>query len=198
MRKLIMFIAIVAISVSAIQCKKEGDAKKTVETTAEAKHKNPEEGHIHIDDPKYVSKEVKVVGDVIMPLTLTVDSLKKMNVVELKDFKVVCQSGATTEDIKSTKGVLLKEILEKATIEQKEHKDRNFYIVARATDDYKATFSWAEIFNSPLGEQIYVLFEQNGEPLKDKGEMIVISAGDTRTGPRHVKWLKSIEVNRVK
>ena len=60
-------------------------------------------------------------------------------------------------------------MLEKAKIAQQEHKDRNFYIVARASDDYKATFSWAELFNNPTGEKVYVLFEQNGKPLKEKG-----------------------------
>ena len=45
---------------------------------------------------------------------------------------------------------------------------------------------------------MYVLFEQNGKPLKEKGEMILVSMTDTKTGPRHVKWLKSIEVTRVK
>lgn len=45
---------------------------------------------------------------------------------------------------------------------------------------------------------MYVLFEQKGKPLKEKGEMILVSMTDTKTGPRHVKWLKSIEVTRVK
>lgn len=136
---------------------------------------------------KYVSKEVEVRGDVVKPLTLTVDSLKKMNVKELKDFKIVCQSGMTKDNVESTKGVLLTDILEKAKITQQEHKDRNFYIVARASDDYKATFSWAELFNNPTGDKVYVVFEQNRKSLKEKGEMILVSLSDTKTGPRHVK-----------
>lgn len=98
---------------------------------------------------------------------------------------------------KNAKGVLLKDILEKAKIKQNGHKDRNFYIVARASDDYKATFSWAELFNNPTGENVYVLFEENGKPIKN-GEMILICKNDIKTGARHVYWLKSIEVNKVK
>lgn len=98
---------------------------------------------------------------------------------------------------KTCKGILLKDILEKAKIKQSNHKDRNFYIVARATDNYKATFSWAEIFNNPTGENVFVLFEENGMPIKVKGEMILICKNDIKTGPRHVFWLKSIEINRV-
>ncbi len=149
------------------------------------------------DSAKYISKQVEILGDVEFPLTLTVESLKEMNVVNLENFNVVCQSGATMKEDKSCKGVLLKDILEKANITQNNHKDRNFYIVARATDNYKATFSWAEIFNNPTGENVYVLFEENGQPIKSQGDMILICKSDIKTGPRHVFWLKSIEVNRV-
>lgn len=146
---------------------------------------------------KLVNHEIDVKGEVEFPLQLSVDSLKKMKVVTLNDFKVVCQSGEVKKDDKFCKGVLLKDILEKAKIKQNGHKDRNFYIVARASDDYKATFSWAEIFNNPTGENTFVLFEENGKPIKN-GEMILICKNDIKTGPRHVYWLESIEVYKVK
>ena len=202
MKKIVKIAAIVAITLSMLHCKKSETSGHTVENQVKTSQNlsEKEESHKHNDedDLKYVSKEVKVTGDVVNPLTITVDSLKKMQVKELKDFKIVCQTGLTKDNVESTKGVLLKDILEKAKIAQQDHKDRNFYIVARASDDYKATFSWAEIFNNPTGDQVYVLFEQNGKPLKEKGEMIVVSLTDTKTGPRHVKWLKSIEVTRIK
>ena len=202
MKKLINLITIVMIAITMLQCEKSEATNTANNNSAKTsqKHSEEKENHKHDenDDLKYVSKEIKVTGDVLTPLTLTVDSLKKMKVVELKDFKIVCQKGLTKDSVESTKGVLLTDILEKAKIAQQEHKDRNFYIVARASDDYKATFSWAELFNNPTGEKVFVLFEQNGKPLKEKGEMILVSMTDAKTGPRHVKWLKSIEVTRVK
>lgn len=149
------------------------------------------------DSAKYISKKIEIIGEVEKSLILTVDSLIKMNVTTIENFKVVCQSGANMKENKSCKGVLLKDILNKAKIKQHTHKDRNFYIVARATDNYKATFSWAEIFNNPTGENVYVIFEENGNPIKAQGDMILICTNDIKTGPRHVYWLKSIEVNRV-
>ena len=149
------------------------------------------------DSAKYISKHVKIKGDIEIPLTLTVDSLKEMNVVTLENSNVVCQSGTTMKKNESCRGVLLKDILEKARIKQNNHKDRNFYIVARATDNYKATFSWAEIFNNPTGENVYVIFEENGLPISNQGEMILICKNDIKTGPRHVYWLESIEIHRV-
>ena len=202
MKKLTNLITIVMIAITMLQCKKSEATNTANDNSAKTsqKHSEEKENHKHDekDDLKYVSKEIKVTGDVLTPLTLTVDSLKKMKVVELKDFKIVCQKGLTKDSVESTKGVLLTDILEKAKIAQQEHKDRNFYIVARASDDYKATFSWAELFNNPTGEKVFVLFEQNGKPLKEKGEMILVSMTDAKTGPRNVKWLKSIEVTRVK
>ncbi|QIY83234.1 molybdopterin-dependent oxidoreductase [Chryseobacterium sp. NEB161] len=201
MKKLTNLITIVMIAITMLQCKKSEATNTANDNSAKTsqKHSEEKENHKHDekDDLKYVSKEIKVTGDVLTPLTLTVDSLKKMKVVELKDFKIVCQKGLTKDSVESTKGVLLTDILEKAKIAQQEHTDRNFYIVARASDDYKATFSWAELFNNPTGEKVFVLFEQNGKSLKEKGEMILVSMTDAKTGLRHVKWLKSIEVTRV-
>ncbi|HMW98343.1 MAG TPA: molybdopterin-dependent oxidoreductase [Flavobacteriales bacterium] len=149
------------------------------------------------DSAKYTSKLLAVSGDVEFPLTLTVDSLKRMNVATIEDFTVVCQSGANMKQDSTAKGVLLRDILEKARIKQSGHKDRNFYIVARATDGYKATFSWAELFNNPTGDNVYVLFEENGRPIVAQGDMILICRNDIKTGPRHVYWLNAIEVHRV-
>ncbi len=155
------------------------------------------------DSAGFVSKNIVVKGEVEHVLTLTVDSLRKMKTYTLDTFNVVCMfegndsSVAGKKPVNTRTGVLLKDILEKAKIKQLNHKDRNFYIVARAADDYKATFSWAELFNNKTGEHTYVLFEENGKPLKNRGEMILICANDIKTGPRHVIWLKSIEVTRV-
>lgn len=160
----------------------------------------PAEKHDHsarVDTGQYTSKVLAVTGAVEHTLALTVDSLRAMHVDTIPDFKVVCQSGDTVKENFTSTGVLLKDILDKAGIVQTNHKDRNFYIVARATDGYKATFSWAEIYNNPTGENVYVLFEENGEPIGAKGDFILICRNDIRTGPRHVYWLKSIEVNRV-
>ncbi len=149
------------------------------------------------DSAKFISKQITVKGDIENPLTLTVDSLKKMNVTTIENFVVVCQSGENKKEDKTCKGVLLKEVLDKARIRQFNHKDRNFYIVARASDNYKATFSWAEIYNNPTGNNVYIIFEENEQTIKQQGDMILICTNDIKTGPRHVYWLSSIEVNRV-
>lgn len=179
-------------------CSCNNSAKKEISVSPnEVKSDSGHQPLSAADSAGYVSKNIVVKGNVQNELNLTVDSLKKMNVVTLDEFNVVCQSGATLKTDKSSKGVLLKDILQKAGIEQLDHRDRNFVIVARASDNYKATFSWAELFNNPTGENTYVLFEENGKPIINKGNMILICTKDIKTGPRHVNWLKSIEVTRI-
>ncbi|HNE92742.1 MAG TPA: molybdopterin-dependent oxidoreductase [Chitinophagaceae bacterium] len=149
------------------------------------------------DTAKFISKQIIIKGDVEREVILTVDSLKKMQTKILNNLNVVCQTGITTFKHKTKTGVLLKDIIDKAGIKKTNHKDRNFVIVARATDNYKATFSWAEIYNNPTGENTYVLFEEDGQPIKTHGDMKLICANDIKTGPRQVIWLKSIEINRI-
>lgn len=201
-------MTVILFALTLAQCNYSNNplvCKASADEMEENKHAKSEKEGAHVcaapvsaeDSAKFISKQVSITGEVETPLRLTVDSLKKMNVATIENFKVVCQSGTTAKDDKTCKGVLLKDILEKAGIKQANHKDRNFYIVARASDNYKATFSWAEIFNNPTGENTYVLFEENDMPIKEQGDMILICKNDIKTGPRHVYWLKSIEVNRV-
>jgi hypothetical protein len=112
------------------------------------------------DSIKFFSNSFAINGEIQSQLILTVDSLKKMNVVALDTLNIVCQSGAIMNQSKSSRGVLLKNILSKAKVKQQNHGDRNFYIVARASDGCKATFSWAEIFNDPTVENTYIIFEE--------------------------------------
>jgi len=190
---LVFFIALTGTMCNSSKKEDKAPTEKTASTEKESEHKILSQA----DSLKLVNHEILVKGEVEFPLLLSVDSLRKMKVATISNFKIVGQNGAVKKDDKISKGVLLKDILEKAAIKQNGHKDRNFYIVARASDDYKATFSWAEIFNNPTGENTYVLFEENGKPVKN-GEMILICKNDIKTGPRHVYWLKSIEIYKVK
>ena len=81
MKKLSNLITIVIIAITMLQCKKSDATNTATDNSAKTsqKHSEEKENHKHDekDDLKYVSKEIKVTGDVVTPLTLTVDSLKK-------------------------------------------------------------------------------------------------------------------------
>ncbi|KAF2331050.1 molybdopterin-dependent oxidoreductase [Flavobacterium ginsenosidimutans] len=190
-----ILILLIAFSCSMCNSSKKEEKKSTEKTSETKNHKH--DALSAKDSLKLVNHQIQVKGEVEFPLQLTVDSLKKMKVVTIDNLKITGKNGEVKREVKVCKGVLLKDILEKAKIKQEDHKDRNFYIVARASDNYKATFSWAELFNNPTGENTFILFEENGKPVKN-GEMIAICKNDIKTGPRHVYWLKSIEVYKVK
>lgn len=145
----------------------------------------------------HISHRIKVTGAVEHPLDLNIDSLRAMRVVTVDSYAVACQTGTRMSEQKVCRGVLLRDILDKAGIHQTGQKDRGFYITARATDNYLAVFSWSELYNNTTGDHTYVTFEENGKPIGDKGEFVLICTNDTKTGPRHVYWLNAIEVHHI-
>ncbi len=151
------------------------------------------------DTSRYVTDQVTVTGAVEHALTLSVGDLKKLSVLKVGEIPVVCQSGANLGKLENLKGVLLRDILEKAAVVAPNHNDvKKMVVIASAADDYKVVFSWTEIFNSPIGEGVVVFFEKDGQPLADdEGHIAMVSGKDIRTGPRHVKWLKNIEVRKI-
>ncbi|MBC3919918.1 molybdopterin-dependent oxidoreductase [Undibacterium sp. CY18W] len=151
------------------------------------------------DMSKFVSQTVTVSGAVEKPLTLSVDDLKNFPVLQIDELKLTRQNGANAGKLENFKGVRLRDILEKAVVIARDHNDvKKTVIIATATDDYKVVYSWSELFNTAVGEGVLVFFEKNGQALADdEGRIAMISGKDLRTGPRHVKWLKSIEVRKL-
>ncbi|WP_242404484.1 molybdopterin-dependent oxidoreductase [Janthinobacterium agaricidamnosum] len=152
-----------------------------------------------VPDPAYVTQSITVSGQVEQGLTLTVQDLRQFPARQVTDVPSAGKGGADMGKSRHFKGVLLRDILDQAKLAAPTHNDaKKLYIVATASDGYQAVFSWGEIFNAPLGDGVLVLYEQDGKPLDDgEGKIAMISSKDTRTGPRHVKWLKSISVRKV-
>jgi cytochrome c551/c552 len=148
---------------------------------------------------RFVTEKMTVTGLVKNPLTLTVDDLRQFSPRHVGELPIVCQSGANLGKLENLGGVLLRNILDKAGIVSRSHNDfKKMAIIATASDDYKVVFSWSEVFNSPAGEEVIVFYERDGQPLgDDEGRIALVSAHDIRTGPRHVKWLKAIEVRKI-
>ena len=158
---------------------------------AKHEHKKP--------SAEFVTKELSVTGAVETTLRLKVEDLKKFPMHEVNMEQLVCQSGEKVGNLGTIKGVWLKDIIEKAVVKTEEHNDvKKMVIIASASDGYKVVYSWTEVFNSPIGDGVIIFIEQNGKPLSDdEGKIAMVSTKDTRTGPRHVKWLKEIEIKKI-
>lgn len=152
-----------------------------------------------VDPSTFVTTHVSVTGAVEHSLNLSVDDLRKFPPQQVGEVPLVCQSGANMGKLENFKGVLLRDILDKAKVKAPAHNDvKKMAVIASASDGYKVVFSWTEIFNSPNGEGVIVFFEKDGQPLTDdEGRIAMVSSKDTRTGPRHVKWLQGVEVRKI-
>ncbi|CAE6824627.1 molybdopterin-dependent oxidoreductase [Paraburkholderia nemoris] len=71
--------------------------------------------------------------------------------------------------------------------------------VAVGHDGYVVTFSWHELFNTPIGENVLVAYECDGRALDaEDGAPILFSGSDILPAPRHVKRLARIEAHVLK
>jgi len=147
---------------------------------------------------RFVTESVAVSGSVKTALNLRVEDLKKYPVQTVPDFDMTCLNGANMGKVGGLKGALLRDLINKAVLDAPGHNDvKKMFVVATASDGYKVVFSWAELFNSSLGDGVLVYYEKNKHALgNDEGRIAMVSLRDTKTGPRHVKWLKTIEVKK--
>jgi DMSO/TMAO reductase YedYZ molybdopterin-dependent catalytic subunit len=143
-----------------------------------------------------------VKGSVEHEITLTVDELKRLPVQRVDDVRSVRDAAEAAPSLETTRhyvGCLLRDVLERAKPVEKKRLDfRRSIVIATASDGYRAVFSWAELYFSPIGEGALVVYERDGTPLADdEGKIALVSLKDTRPGPRHVKWLQSIELRTL-
>lgn len=146
------------------------------------------------------SHSVRVTGVVKAPAEFTVAALKQLVPSDTGPMDLVCASGATVGKADNFRGVRLTDLLDRVGIEPKDHRDdRRMVIVARATDGYLVTFSWNELYNTPVGKEVVVAWEKDGKPLDaHEGELLLVSGQDIKTGPRRVRQLDRIEVILMK
>lgn len=138
-----------------------------------------------------VTTSISVTGAVEHTMTLGVEDLRAFPTQKVNEVPLVCQTGANLGKLENFKGVRLRDIIERAKVVAPGHNDvKKMVVIAGASDGYKVVFSWSEIFNSPVGDGVYVFAD-------DEGRIAMISTKDLRTGPRHVKWLNHIEVRKI-
>ncbi len=145
-----------------------------------------------------VSPTVEIKGLVENPQTLQVADLQQMKPETRQNVKIVSLSGEVKRQIGELKGVLLREVLDKAKVKTASPKERGkLYIVVKATDGYTTLFAYNELFNNPTGDNVLLVFEEDKKALEKDGAVVLITTTDKITGPRHVKWVQSIEVKSL-
>ncbi|WP_342619221.1 sulfite oxidase-like oxidoreductase [Rhodoferax sp. GW822-FHT02A01] len=146
-----------------------------------------------------VSLQLRVGGRVQRDVLLTPETLGDFAKVTIADTPLRGRTGDALRVLSGYSGIRLTDLLDKAQIVARDHNDlKKTIVVATATDDYKAVFSWNELYNTAIGEGVYVLVTKEGKPLGDEeGRFALISLQDSKTGPRHVRWLADIRATLV-
>jgi hypothetical protein len=105
-------------------------------------------------------------------------------------------AGEATERIVTFSGHLMREVLLRAGFGLPSDRGaRLATIEAVATDGYRAVFSWGELFNTAVGDQVMVIQAQDGRPLDSAaGPLALRSLADLRPGARHVRNLCALVV----
>lgn len=143
--------------------------------------------------------EFTVSGQVLNDTSFTVKGLAAYNTVPIPDIVITNHLGERKSSAVGLRGILIRDLL--SAVRFKVDNARllsEFYLVFIANDNYKVVYSWNEIFNSPVGDQLFLLTARDGKSLKDMNERIVIiTTSDFKTGRRYIKGLKSIIVARI-
>lgn len=147
-----------------------------------------------------VTDQIVVTGKVKNQINFSLNELEVFTPKSIDSIVIYSHLMEPRKTIRNIKGVLLKDVIDKAGIDAGSAKLLSeFYITCIASDNYKVVFSWNEIYNSPNGENILIITEADGKKAGALPDRIAtISANDRATGRRYVKGLQKIVVEQAK
>lgn len=140
-----------------------------------------------------------VKGNVKNQLNITISDLLHFRQDALGNVMIKNKKGEDKGEARSMKGVLLRSILDSAGIYAQKHKEYSeLCIILTASDEYKNAYSWNEIYNTSIGDHVYIITEMDGKPIEQmESRILVMSLSDINSGRRHLKGLAKIEVKKV-
>lgn len=130
---------------------------------------------------------------------LGVAELDNLPAATLTQHQRVSGSAASAPERSVTwSGVLLRDVVARSLPGgEADRRWRTAIVELVATDGYRAVFSWGELFNSVLGNEVIVVRAVDGRPLDAyAGPLALRSLADLRPGPRHVRNLCGVLVRR--
>ncbi|HTE01581.1 MAG TPA: hypothetical protein VK668_19975 [Mucilaginibacter sp.] len=141
-----------------------------------------------------------ISGQIKKESVITMDSLNSYPLKEIGEIKVTNHLGDFKHKDDKLKGVLLKDILSHSVLNVNNPKlYSRFYFTCAGSDGYSVVYSWNELFNTPVGEQVYILLEKNGVKASQMPESLqMASMLDFKTGRRFLHNLDKIIVSEVK
>ena len=142
------------------------------------------------------TRQFKITGKVKTESVITMDSLNSYPLKEIGNIKVTDHTGAFKHQDDQLKGVLLKDILNHSTWLLTPHLFSSMYFTCVGADGYKVVYSWNELFNTEIGDNVYIVMEKNGIKADQLTSSIqMVSMLDYKTGRRYLHNLEKVEVS---
>ena len=140
-----------------------------------------------------------ISGKVKRESVITMDSLNQYPLNEVGNLKVTNHLGEFKHQDEHLKGVLLKDVLSHTSYAVSSPKLLSeLYFTCSGADGYKVVYSWNELYNTPVGDQVYIVMEKNGVKAAQMPENIqMTSLMDFKTGRRYLHNLNRITVSQA-
>ncbi len=137
-----------------------------------------------------------IAGTVDLLDVLSKEGLSKFSIQEIDTLYLKKGNGEIYRSLKKVQGILLRDIIESVAIEGLTNKTySSFYVICTAKDGYTTLYSWNELFNSPIGDQAYIITEADGKKLKNTDEgVMMVSRQDKINGRRNLRGLEGIKI----
>jgi len=138
---------------------------------------------------------LQVGGLVQRRLALTAADLKALPQKDYTEKRSVIVDGRELTQTVLMRGIPLRALLDQAGLASDRHAVRRAYVLLTAQDGYQTVFSWGELYNTRLGDDVLVLLRHGDDDLLARDGLPALrSLQDIRPGPRHVRWLTSVDV----
>lgn len=143
--------------------------------------------------------QFSISGKIKNPSVNTMDSLAQYTIGAIGDVNVTDHTGAFKHKDEQLKGVLLKDILNHTMLDAASPKlYSSFYYTCTGSDGYKVVYSWNELFNTEVGNHVYIIMEKNGVKAAQLPESIqMTSTLDMKTGRRYLHNLDKIVISQA-
>jgi hypothetical protein len=140
--------------------------------------------------------QFKITGKVKNESVITMDSLYKFTNKNIGNIKVTDHTGTFKHEDDELKGVLLKDILNHSQWLLEPHLFSSMYFTCIGSDGYKVVYSWNELFNTEIGDNVFIVTEKNGIKADQLPASIqMVSMLDYKTGRRYLHNLDKIVVS---
>ncbi|HMR90503.1 MAG TPA: hypothetical protein PKD51_20225 [Saprospiraceae bacterium] len=143
--------------------------------------------------------DLKITGRVISEKTFNIHDLDTFAQVNIDEYILYNKDGSLKNTLKNLKGIPIKSILKVVKYAEESPRSLNeYYFILKASDGYKVVFSWNEIYNTDVGNNLFIITEIDGKKARDLPHHILfLSCADIKTGLRYIKCLENIEVKQI-